>query len=125
MTADCRDDQDIKIQFRRQNAVGNMPIRRFSFAHIEAKIQLFKSYCCPIFGCSLCVIHSSTLLENLLSIIVAHSSVLLTTPCIYTSSSLTFAVNVTDHMNVVFRKFTYSWMSRVTASPNSSYSHCQ
>ena len=40
---DCRDD--IKKQFRRQNAVGNMLVWKFSFAPTEAKIQLFKSYC--------------------------------------------------------------------------------
>ena len=45
MTADCRDDKDIKKQFMWQNAVGNMLVRKFSFAPIEAKIQLFKSYC--------------------------------------------------------------------------------
>ena len=53
MTADCRDDNDIKKQFRRQNAVGNMLVRKFSFAPIYAKIQLFKSYCYPIYGCAL------------------------------------------------------------------------
>ena len=53
MTPDCRDDKDIKKQFRRQNAVGNMLIREFSFVPIEAKIELFKSYCYPIYGCSL------------------------------------------------------------------------
>ena len=53
MTTDYRDDKDIKTQFRRQNAVGNMLIRKFSFAPIEAKIQLFKSYCNPIYGCAL------------------------------------------------------------------------
>ena len=42
MTADCRDDKILKKQFRRQNAVGNMLVRKFSFAPIEAKIQLFK-----------------------------------------------------------------------------------
>ena len=31
MTADCIDDKDIKKQFRRQNAVGNMLVRKFSF----------------------------------------------------------------------------------------------
>ena len=37
----------------------------------------------------------------------------------YTSSSLAFAMNATDHINVVFRKFACSLMSRVIASPNS------
>ena len=46
---DWRDDKDIKKQFRRQNAVGNMLVRKFSFAPIEAKIQLFKPYCYPIY----------------------------------------------------------------------------
>ena len=80
MTADChRDDKDIKKQFRRQNAVGNMLVRKFSSPPINAKIQLLKSYCYPIyvhFG----VIHSRTLLENLLTVIVTHSSILLTSP---------------------------------------------
>ena len=53
MTADCRDDKDIKKQFRKKNALGNMLVRKFSFAHIEAKIQLFKSYYYPIYGCAL------------------------------------------------------------------------
>ena len=36
MTADYGDDKDIKKQFRRQNAVGNMLVRKFSFELIEA-----------------------------------------------------------------------------------------
>ena len=32
ITAVCRDDNDIKRQFRRQNVVGNMLVRKFSFA---------------------------------------------------------------------------------------------
>ena len=36
-----------------QNAVGNMLVRKFSVAPIEAKIQLFKSYGYPIYGCAL------------------------------------------------------------------------
>ena len=69
-----------KKQFRRQNAVGNMLVRKFSFAPLEAKIQLFKSCCYPFMDVLFGVIHSRTLLENLLSVIVTHSSVLLTPP---------------------------------------------
>ena len=53
MTADCRDDKVIKNQFRSQNAVGNMLVRKFSFAHTEAKIQLLKSYCYQIYVCAI------------------------------------------------------------------------
>ena len=42
MTSDRRVDKDIKNQFMRQNAVGNMLVTKFSFAYIEAKIQLLK-----------------------------------------------------------------------------------
>ena len=37
----------------------------------------------------------------------------------YTSASLAFAMNATDHINVVFRKFAYSLISRIIASLNS------
>ena len=37
----------------------------------------------------------------------------------YTSSSLVFAMNATDHVDVVFSKSAYSLMSRITASSNS------
>ena len=37
----------------------------------------------------------------------------------YTSSSPAFAMNATDHINVVFRKFAYSLMRRIIASPDS------
>ena len=47
LTADCRDEKDIKKQFRRQNAVGNMLDRKFSFAHIVAKIKLFNHIVAP------------------------------------------------------------------------------
>ena len=53
ITTDCRDDKDIKKQFWRQNTVGDMLVRKFSFAPVEAKSQLFKSYCYPIYGCAL------------------------------------------------------------------------
>ena len=56
------------------------------------------------------VILTRTLLENFKRLINVTR---------YTGSSLKFAINATDHINVVFRKSAYSLMSRVTASPNS------
>ena len=53
-----------------------MLVRKFSFAHVKAKIHLFKSYSIVtqftdvLFG----VIHTRTVLENLLSVIVTHSN---------------------------------------------------
>ena len=95
--------------------VGNMLVRKFSFAPTEAKIQLFKSYCYPIMDVLFGVTDSRTLLENLVSFSDTFKRLINVSR--YTSSSLAYAMNATDHINVVFRKFGYSLMNRVTASP--------
>ena len=103
MTADCRNDKDTKKQFMRQNAVGNMLVRKFSFAHIEAKIQLFKSYCYPIYECALW----RHLYQNSIRKLTVSSSGtfkrLINVPR-HTSSSPAFAMNSTDHINVVLSR---------------------
>ena len=101
----------------RQNAVGNMLVRKFSFAPIEAKIQLFKSYCYSIYGCDLWR-HSYQNSIRKLTVSFSDTFKRLINAPRYTSSSLAFATNSTDHINVVFRKFAYSLMSRVIASHN-------
>ena len=125
MTADCRDKKDIKKQFGRQNAVGNMLVIKFSSASVEAKFQLFKSYCYPIYGCALWR-HSYQ--NSIRKLIVMYSDTfkrLINVPR-YTSSSRAFAMNATDEINVVFHKFAYSLMSRVTSSSTQCcYCHCQ
>ena len=110
MTADCRDDNDIKKEFRRQNADGNKLVRKFSFAPMEEKIQLFKPYCYQIYGCALWRHSYQNVIKNLLSVIVTHSSVVL--------MSLDTPARVW-HINVVFSKFAYSLMSREITSTNS------
>ena len=65
------------------------------------------------------VIHSRTLLENSLSVIVHDTFNRLINVPIYTCSGLAFAVYVTDHINAMHRKSAYSLMSRVTTFPNS------
>ena len=118
MTADCRDDKDIKKQFRIQNTVGNMLIRKFSFAPIEGKIQLFQSCCYPIYGCAIWR-HSYQYSVRKLTVSYSYTFKRLINVPRYTSSSLAFAMKATDHINMVLRKSAYSLMSRVTASPNS------
>ena len=95
-----------------------MLVRKFSFAPIEAKIQLFKSYCYPIYGCALWR-HSFQNYIRKLTVSYSDTFKRLINVSRYTSSSLAFAMNATDHINVVFWKFAYSLMSRVIASPNS------
>ena len=90
----------------------------FSFAPIEAKIQLFKSYCYPIYGCAL---WRHSFRNSMGKLTVSYSDTfkrLINVPR-YTSSSLAFAMSATHHINVVFCKFDYSLLSRVIASHNS------
>ena len=76
MTADCRDDKDIKKRFRRKNSVVNMLVRKLSFAPMEAKIKFFRGCIVnPFMDVLFGVIHTRTLLENLLTVIVTHSNV--------------------------------------------------
>ena len=95
-----------------------MLIRKFSFAPIEAKIQLFKSYCYPIYECALWR-HSFQNSNRKRTVSCSDTFKRLINVPRYTSSSLAFAMNATDHINVVFRKFSYSLMSRVVVSLNS------
>ena len=118
MTADCRDDKDIKKQLMRQNAVLNMLVRKVSFAPIEAKILLFKSYCYPIYGCALWRHSFQNSIRKFTASYSDTFKLLINVPR-YTSLNLAFATNLTDHITVVFRKFANSLMSRVTSSPNS------
>ena len=95
-----------------------MLVRKFSFAPIKAKIQLFMSYCYPISGCAL---WRHSFQNSIKKLTVSYSDTfkrLINVPR-YTSWSLAFAMKTTDHINVVLRKFPYSLMSRVVASPNS------
>ena len=62
------------------------------------------------------IIHTRTLSENLLSVIVTHSNDLLMSS--ETPARVLFAMNAADHINVVFRKSAYSSMS-IATSPNS------
>ena len=117
ISSDGRDDKDILKQFRRQNAVGNMLIRRFGFAHIDIKIQLFKSFCYPIYCNSL---WSSFYGYSLQKLTVSYSDTfkrLVRRPR-YTSSSAVFAEHCSDHIKVVCRKAAYSLHCRLQASTN-------
>ena len=85
---------------------------------LKKKIQLFKSYCYPIYGCAFWRHSYQNSIRKLIVSFYDTFNRLINVPR-YTSSSLAFAMNSTNHINDVFRKFAYSLMSRVTASPNS------
>lgn len=117
ISSDGRDDKDILKQFRRQNAVGNMIIRKFSFAPLEAKVQLFKSHCYPVY-CN--ALWRNNFQYTLHRLEVSYSDTfkrLMNRPR-YTSSTAVFAENNTNHLKVVLRKSAYSLLNRLQTSNN-------
>ena len=101
-----------------KNPVGNMLVRKFSFAPTEAKTHLSKSYCYPIDGCALWR-HSYQNSISKLTVSYSDTFTRLINVRRHSSSSLAFAMIATDHINVVFCKSACSLMSRETASSNS------
>ena len=113
----------ITLKLRDRNtALQHGVTKNFALLHsvttLLAKIQLFKSYCYPIYRCAL---WRHSFQNSIRKLTVSYSDTFkrLINVKRYASSSLAFAMNATDHINVVFRKFSYSLMSRVIASPNS------
>ena len=109
MTAGCSDDKYIKKQFRRQNAVANMLVIGSYDLHVFRQKSNCSSHinCCPIYGCPLwCHLYQNSIRK----LIVGYNNTLkrITNVPRYTSSGLAFTMNSTDHINVLFRKFTYS-----------------
>ena len=80
---------------------------------MEARIQLLKSYCYPIYGCALWR-HSYQNSIRKLTVSYGDTFNRLINVQRYTSYSLAFVMNATDPTNVVFRKSVHSLMSRVT-----------
>ena len=104
-TADCRDDNDIEKEFRRQGTVGKTLIRSFNLNQWRQKSNCSSHIVNQFIGVLFCVIHTTTILENSLS-------------C-YSDTFKRHAMNAIRHIDVVFGKSAYSLMSRVTTSPNS------
>ena len=126
MTADCRGDKDIKKTIHEAKC-------SWQYAGQEVLI-------CTYWGKNPTV--QVTLLPNLwmctwrhsfqnsirkLTVIYSDTFKRLINVQRYTSSSLAFAMNATDYINVVLRKFAYSFMSRVVELfPHQyCYCHCQ
>ena len=77
MTADCRDDKDIKKQFMRQNTLLEICWSGSSrLLLLRQKSNCSNHTVTPFMDVLFGVIHTRTLLENLLSVLVTHSSVL-------------------------------------------------
>ena len=73
MTANCRDDKDKKL-FKRQYAVGNMLVRSSHLHLLSQKSNCSSHIVTPFMDVLFGVIHTRTLLENSMSVLVRHSN---------------------------------------------------
>ena len=93
-----------------------MLFRKFLFAPMEKKNQIVSHILTKIYGCAIWS-HSYKYFTRKLTVSYSDTFKRLMNVPRHTSSSLTFEMNATDHMNEVLHKSAYSFMSRVTTSP--------
>ena len=106
------------IRILKNNSGDKMQLAKCGWESFHLHLRRQKSNCLSVaqfMDVLFYVILTRTLLENLLSVVVTHSNDINVRQ--NTRSSLAFAMNATDNINVVFRKSAYILMSRVTVSP--------
>ncbi|KAG0716267.1 hypothetical protein GWK47_010120 [Chionoecetes opilio] len=112
------DDDDIIKQTTKFLVVGNTLQRKFSYYSREVKMELFRSHCCSIYCNSL---WSRYKVATLNCLKVCHNDILkrlLGLPR-WCSSSLAFARNGVNNLDVIRRHSVFSLRSRVELSTNS------
>ncbi|KAG0724027.1 hypothetical protein GWK47_041484 [Chionoecetes opilio] len=115
---DMTDDDDIIKQTTKLLVVGNTLQRKFSYCSREVKIELFRSHCYSIY-CNLLWSRYKVATMNRLK--VCHNDILkrlLGLPR-WCSSSLAFARNGVNNLDVIRRHSVFSLRSRVELSTNS------
>ena len=111
------DNADISKQLRKLNAVGNQLIRKFNFCTMDVTVQLFKTYCYPIYCNSLWSKFTQVSISKLR---VAYNDIfrrLIGVPR-RTSASFVFAEYDVDCLKVRARKSAYSLQERILFSNN-------
>jgi hypothetical protein len=117
ITNGLSDNAAISKQIRKLNAVGNQLVRKFNFCTTDVKVQLFKTYCYPIY-CN--ALWSNFTRVTVSKLRVAYNDIfrrLVGVPR-RTSASLVFAVYGADCLKVRGRKSAYSLQERVMISNN-------
>ena len=112
-----RDDDDIERETRNLYIRGNTIVRRFGFLSMDVKRTLFKSYCYPMYTCSLWSKYRESSLNKLK---VAYNSImrkLVGTPPWSSARTIFVRHNVRSFYETV-RIVSYNLMSRVLTSCN-------
>ena len=117
ITNTLRDDKDILRQRRVLYAQGNMLVRKFHMCSVEVKIQLFRTYCTPLYTAQLWWSYNTAALRK---ITVAYNDVLrmlLGVPR-YTSAREAFVVCGLPTLAVTIRRLVYSFKCRLLSTGN-------
>lgn len=117
ITRNQKDSVDIEHRRRKLCALGNMITRRFAFCNLDTKIQLFKSFCYSIYGCSLWANYTC---ENIRRLTVTHNDILRRmtgTPRHHSASNMFVHHNISN-LKAILRKTVYSLEKRLESSNN-------
>ena len=113
LTNTLRNDKDILRQRRVLYAQGNILVKKFHMCNIEVKIQLFRTYCTPLYTAQLWWNYSAAAMRK---ITVAYNDVLrmlLGVPR-HSSASEAFAACGLPTYAATIRRLVYSFMGRLT-----------
>ena len=111
-------DLDLKRQLQKFYTNANMLIRKFSKCSVGVKCYLFKTYCSTMY-CSAMWFDSTKSAIKKLKVAYKNSLRRLLSLPNYSSASEMFAVLNIPSFGELLRKFTFSLMTRISASMNS------
>ena len=118
LTDDLSDDRDIQRQYRMMYAQANMLIRKFSMCSSSVKITLFETFCTPMYTAHLWRRYKSRSMQKLKVAYNDGMRLLLKVPRRSSASQMFVNVGVST-CPAVLRNFMYSFMCRISVSPNS------
>ena len=117
ITKDGTDDEDIARETRNLYIRGNMIVRKFGFLSVDVKCSLFKSYCYPLYTCSLWSKYRQATINKLKVCYNNTMRKLLGVPPWHSARTMFVSHNVRSFPETV-RCIAYSLMTRVVSSAN-------
>ena len=112
-----KDDLDVKKQLQKFNTVGNVVIRKFGVCSNEVKRIIFRAHCSSVYCGYLWTEYNAMSLKKLR---VCHNDILrrLTGISRWSSATAMFASEHLDNLDVILRKLSCRFRSRIQDSDN-------
>ena len=117
ISADLKDDLDIKREIKSLNARGNVIVRKFGFLPNSVKFELFRTYCYPMYTSALWANYTQAVMRQLK---VAYNNIMRRLAYVpsWQSASHMFGSLGVRSFGECIRNSSYSLMQRVEQCPN-------